>query len=269
MEQREDAAKREHIQKMAMKDWNRDFGHCFPDLMEGIDKELAQLPAQGDTPTLINGSHSVTPGPNPDHNCSVTLALTLIAAALRRWPLALITVTLSQKALTLIMATLVALSLALIAAAVCRWAMTSCHHNLHYTSNSAGGTSIMLSPLPPVTPSSASVAQSSSNHRSQSVTPGPNPTLTNRSHTATLHHNPNHSDSEPQSPNPNHGSWPLCSTDSATEPSPNCSCCVSLGHDLMPSQRALHIELCRWHIDHAVTASTCDPQLSWCGTEFL
>ena len=34
-EQQADAARREHITKEARKDWDRDFGHTFPDLMAG------------------------------------------------------------------------------------------------------------------------------------------------------------------------------------------------------------------------------------------
>ena len=34
-EQQAEAARREHITKEARKDWDRDFGHTFPDLMAG------------------------------------------------------------------------------------------------------------------------------------------------------------------------------------------------------------------------------------------
>ena len=35
-EQQADAARSEHITKEARKDWDRDFGHTFPDLMAGL-----------------------------------------------------------------------------------------------------------------------------------------------------------------------------------------------------------------------------------------
>ena len=41
VQQQKDAAKWEQTQKLAHKDWDRDFGHCFPDLMAGIHEEVA------------------------------------------------------------------------------------------------------------------------------------------------------------------------------------------------------------------------------------
>ena len=44
-EQQADAARSEHITKEARKDWDRDFGHTFPDLMAGpTPAEAAKYP---------------------------------------------------------------------------------------------------------------------------------------------------------------------------------------------------------------------------------
>ena len=42
-EQAANENKKQAVEDMAAREWNRDFGHCFPDLLTGIHKEVAAL----------------------------------------------------------------------------------------------------------------------------------------------------------------------------------------------------------------------------------
>ena len=45
-EEEEEARTKKQMKDLADKDWNRDFGHCFPDLYEGLDEGVAALRAK-------------------------------------------------------------------------------------------------------------------------------------------------------------------------------------------------------------------------------
>ena len=56
-QQRKDDVSRKHWAEMATIDWNRDFGHCFPDLMAPPTKEELAAKAK----TTCNCSHAHNP----------------------------------------------------------------------------------------------------------------------------------------------------------------------------------------------------------------